>query len=411
MKRSTSKTTLWAIIAGSGVLILLCVCLMAAVAVWVQAREYNDRAALRPTAVVIEQIAPTPTPLPTVVIDIDPNADVQTQIVKAVYRKAYPSVVNITVRQQIGTGEGSDEYFFEGQGSGFVWDKQGHIVTNDHVVADATEVDVTFWDDVTVVAQVVGTDPDSDIAVIQVDVSPNELVPVELGDSDAVQVGDLAIAIGNPFGYEGTLTKGVISAVGRSIPAVTGFQIPEAIQTDAAINPGNSGGPLLDAHGRVIGVNAQIRSVVRANSGVGFAIPINLVKRVVPALIETGHYEHPWLGIAGQTLSPSMARDLGLPAERGILISDVIPNSPAERAQLRPGTHTVNYKGRPVPVGGDIIVQIDDQPLHNFDDLLIYLSRHTSPGQTVTLTVVRDGRKVEVPATLGARPSRPIRLK
>jgi 2-alkenal reductase len=406
MSSSKRKTSLLALIAGAGLLMLLCICLIAAVIVWDQTRERGISLAPTPQRERAVPAQPTSTPLPSIVIEIDPQADVQTQLLTAIYQKVNPSVVNITARQPAGLDTQGDEFFAEGQGSGFVWDKQGHIVTNDHVVADATEVDVTFWNDVVVSAEVIGTDPDSDIAVVRVDVSEDELIPVELGDSDAVQVGDRAVAIGNPFGYEGTLTQGIVSAVGRSIPATTGFQIPEAIQTDAAINPGNSGGPLLDARGRVIGVNAQIRSEVRANSGVGFAIPINLVKRVVPALIETGRYEHPWLGIAGEVVSPSMAQELDLPVERGILVAEVVPDSPAAQAGIRPGTRTENFKGRPVRVGGDIIVQVDDQALSNFDDLLIYLSRYTSPGQEVTLTVVRGDQRIEVPVTLGARPSR-----
>ena len=312
-------------------------------------------------------------------------------------------VVNITVRQKLSDSPG-EEGVTEGQGSGFVWDKQGHIVTNYHVVAGADEVDVTFADDVVVAAQVIGVDPDSDLAVVKVDIDPGELIPAELGDSDTVQVGARAIAIGNPFGYEGTMTMGIVSAVGRSIPAVTGFQIPEAIQTDAAINPGNSGGPLLDTAGRVIGINAQIRSTVRANSGVGFAIPINLARRVVPALIETGRYEHAWLGISGTVIYPSMARDLELPAERGVLIAEVLRGGPAARAGLRPGQRETSYKGRPLVLGGDIIVQIDDQVVNNFDDLLIYLTRKTSPGQEVTLTIWRGNELLQVPVTLQARP-------
>jgi len=406
MNSSNQRSPILAIVVGAGMLVLLCACLIAAVLVWDQTRGRGISLAPAPKATRLVPTRPISTPLPPIVIEIDPQADVQTQLLTAIYQKVNPSVVNITVRQPAGVDTQGDEFFAEGQGSGFVWDKQGHIVTNHHVVADATEVDVTFWNDVVVSAEVVGTDPDSDIAVVRVDVSEDELIPVELGDSDAVQVGDRAVAIGNPFGYEGTLTQGIVSAVGRSIPAVTGFQIPEAIQTDAAINPGNSGGPLLDARGRVIGVNAQIRSTVRANSGVGFAIPINLVKRVVPALIETGRYEHPWLGIAGEVVSPSMAQELNLSVEHGILVVEVVPDSPAVRAGIRPGTRMVNYKGRPVRVGGDIIVQIDDQALNNFDDLLIYLSRHTSPGQEVTLIVVRGDQRIEVPVTLGVRPAR-----
>ncbi len=405
MKTSSRSAILLTAMVGGGFLLFLCASLTLALIAWdrVQGRESNLLAAPRPAAEIVRPAAPTPPP--PVTIEISPAGDGQVNPLTAIYQKVNPSVVNITVRQLANFG-GGGEFFAEGQGSGFVWDKEGHIVTNHHVVADASEVDVTFWNDVAVSAEVIGTDPDSDLAVVKVDVSPDELFPAELGNSDTVQVGEQAIAIGNPFGYEGTMTVGIISAVGRSIPATTGFQIPEAIQTDAAINPGNSGGPLLDAQGRVIGINAQIRSEVRANSGVGFAIPVNLAKRVVPALIERGRYEHSWLGISGMPVTPSMARDLNLPVERGVLIAEVIRNSPAERAGLRPGRRTVNYKGRQIPVDGDILIQIEDQALSNFDDLLIYLSRYTSPGQEVRLAVMRDGRQVEISVTLGTRPSR-----
>ncbi len=394
-------------------LLFLCFGLILVAFTWNLLQGRQGARLITPTPARVEQVSsvevaviPTPTPVPPVVIQIEPGADVETQILTAIYKKVNPSVVNITVRQRAGLRGDEEDFFTEGQGSGFVWDKRGYIVTNDHVVADAAEVEVTFWNDVMALATVVGADPDTDLAVIRVDVDPDQLIPVELGDSDTVQVGDRAIAIGNPFGYEGTMTVGIVSAVGRSIPSMTSFQIPEAIQTDAAINPGNSGGPLLDTQGRVIGVNAQIRSLVRANSGVGFAIPVNLVKRVVPALIERGRYEHPWLGISGQTITPLMAQALELPVERGILIAEVIAGSPAKQAGLRPGARTKMYKGRPVSVGGDIIVQIDDRPLNNFDDLLIYLTRYTSPGQEVILTVIRDGERVEVPVILGTRPTR-----
>ena len=390
-----------------GMAVFLCLCLVAFAVAWDQFQERSARPfpTVRPlvtrqppaTAVV------TATPAPAIIIEIDPSKDEQTRLLSAIYQKVNPSVVNITVRQKLSDSPG-EEGVTEGQGSGFVWDKQGHIVTNYHVVAGADEVDVTFANDVVVAAQVIGVDPDSDLAVVKVDIDPGELIPAELGDSDTVQVGARAIAIGNPFGYEGTMTMGIVSAVGRSIPAVTGFQIPEAIQTDAAINPGNSGGLLLDAAGRVIGINAQIRSTVRANSGVGFAIPINLARRVVPALIETGRYEHAWLGISGTVIYPSMARDLGLPAERGVLIAEVLRGGPAARAGLRPGQRETTYKGRPLVLGGDIIVQIDDQVVNNFDDLLIYLTRKTSPGQEVTLTIWRGNDLLQVPVTLQARP-------
>lgn len=405
MKASNRGAILLTAILGGGLLLFLCASLALALIAWdqFQDREIPLSAAPKPTSEPIRSAAPTLLPVAT--FEVSPAGDDRVNPLTAVYQRVNPSVVNITVRRPE-PFSGRDEFFTEGQGSGFVWDKAGYIVTNHHVVADASEVDVTFWNDVTVSAKVIGADPDSDLAVVKVDMSPDELFPAELGDSDAVRVGEQAIAIGNPFGYEGTMTVGIISAVGRSIPATTGFQIPEAIQTDAAINPGNSGGPLLDAQGRVIGINAQIRSEVRANSGVGFAIPVNLAKRVVPALIEHGRYEHSWLGISGIPVTPSMARDLDLSAERGVLIAEVIRNSPAERAGLRSGRRTVSYKGRQIPIDGDILVRIDDQTLNNFDDLLIYLSRYTSPGQEVRLTVMRDGRQVEIPVTLGTRPSR-----
>lgn len=403
-RRGTSL--LVAAIVGS-MAVFLCLCLLAFAVVWDQVQERSVRPLPTARSQIVRQTPTaaiaTATPVPAIIIEIDPSKDEQTRLLSAIYQKVNPSVVNVTVRQKL-SGSPGEEGVTEGQGSGFVWDKQGHIVTNYHVVAGADEVDVTFANDVVVAARVIGVDPDSDLAVVKVDIDPSELIPAELGDSDTVQVGARAIAIGNPFGYEGTMTMGIVSAVGRSIPAVTGFQIPEAIQTDAAINPGNSGGPLLDDAGRVIGINAQIRSTVRANSGVGFAIPINLARRVVPALIETGRYEHAWLGISGTVIYPSMARDLGLPAERGVLIAEVLRGGPAARAGLRPGQRETTYKGRPLVLGGDIIVQIDDQVVNNFDDLLIYLTRKTSPGQEVTLTIWRGNELLQVPVTLQARP-------
>jgi 2-alkenal reductase len=251
-----------------------------------------------------------------------------------------------------------------------------------------------------------------------VDPDLHELRPVELGDVDEVEVGDRAIAIGNPFGLEGTLTQGIISAKGRSIPALTSFAIPEALQTDAAINPGNSGGPLLDWQGRVIGVNAQIEtgsSLVQANTGIGFAIPVNIVKRVVPALITDGRYDHAWLGISGQTYSPAWADTLGFSEEmRGAYVMYVEPGGPADEAGLQAGTRQTDIMlgfdlGQPVylAAGGDMIVAVNDQPVKKFDDLLVYLERYTSPGDRVELTVVRsDGRQQVIPVKLGKRPQR-----
>ncbi|MDH7486993.1 MAG: trypsin-like peptidase domain-containing protein [Anaerolineae bacterium] len=346
--------------------------------------------------------SPTPTSPSVIDIVIQPGADVETEILNAVYRKVNPSVVNITTDL--------------GQGSGFVWDDKGHIVTNDHVVQGAAEVYVTFDDGMQIPAQVIGEDPDSDLAVVKVDAELHELRPVELGDVDDVEVGDRAIAIGNPFGLQGTLTQGIISAKGRSIPALTNFAIPEALQTDAAINPGNSGGPLLDAEGRVIGVNAQIEtgsSFVRANAGIGFAIPVNIAKRVVPALIETGHYDHPYLGISMQAYSPSLWKLLGLdPDLRGVYVLSVVSGGPADQAGIRAGTRdTGKYLPgptgpEPLYAGGDVIVAIGDRPVRDNADLLIYLFRYASPGDVVDLKVVRNGREMVIPVKLGVRPRR-----
>jgi 2-alkenal reductase len=350
---------------------------------------------------VEKEVLVTPTPVAPAMTT---QLDVETQILTEVYRKVNPSVVNIRTDQ--------------GEGSGFVWDTEGRIVTNDHVVQSARDVLVTFADGVSLPATVIGEDPDSDLAAVEVDPDLHELRPVELGDVDEVDVGERAIAIGNPFGLEGTLTQGIISAKGRSIPALTSFVIPEALQTDAAINPGNSGGPLLDSQGRVIGVNAQIEtgsSLVLANSGSGFAIPVNIVRRVVPALIAEGHYDHAWLGITGQTYSPAWASALGLPEEaRGAYVMQVESGGPADESGLQAGTRQTDVLlgfdfGQPVylAAGGDLIVAVNDQQVTKFDDLLVYLERYTSPGDQVELTVVRsDGRQQVIPVKLGKRPQR-----
>jgi 2-alkenal reductase len=312
-------------------------------------------------------------------------------------------VVNIEVIQSV--PRGPEGFEFPVTGSGFIIDKEGHIVTNNHVVAHAAQVWVTLYDDTRVPAEVIGTDPDSDLAVLKVSLPPDRLVPVELGDSSQVKVGQKAIAIGNPFGLEGSMTVGIVSAVGRTIPSGTSvFSIPEAIQTDAPINPGNSGGPLLDLAGRVIGVNTQIRSEDRANSGVGFAVPVNIVKQVVPNLIATGQHVWPWLGVRGGTLTPDMAQANGLPVDRGAYIAEVIEGGPSYKAGLRGAMDEIEVNGRPVPIGGDVIIAIDGTPIRNFDELLIYVTRHASVGQTVELTVVRGTEELKIPVTLEARP-------
>jgi 2-alkenal reductase len=289
-------------------------------------------------------------------------------------------------------------------------DTQGHIVTNNHVIADTTELLVTLYDGTILPATVVGVDPDSDLAIIKVDAPPESLRPVTWGDSDQVRVGQRAVAIGNPFGFENTLTSGIISGLSRSLPAITGYRIPEIIQTDAAINPGNSGGPLLNSQGEVIGVNSAIvpnfnQSGERSFLGVGFAIPSNLAQRVVPVLIENGEYAHAWIGFRGMDVFPEIAAAMNLSEAKGALVIRVVPNSPAEKAGLRGGNSEVDVMGQPVIVGGDVIVRIEESEVRHFDDILSYLSRNGEVGATVDLTIIRAGRTETLMVTLGERPS------
>ncbi|HEY4690871.1 MAG TPA: trypsin-like peptidase domain-containing protein, partial [Anaerolineae bacterium] len=268
-------------------------------------------------------------------------------------------------------------------------------------------VEVTFADGSTQTARILGVDPDSDLAVLDVDAVPPDAQPLPLGDSTALQVGQSVAAIGNPFGLEGTLTVGVVSAAGRVVPSgLSQFSIPQMIQTDAAINPGNSGGPLLNLLGEVVGVNTQIQTAdgVRANAGVGFAVPSNIVARVAPALIAEGKYTWPWLGVRGGTLTPAIAQANGLGETRGAYIAETLPGGPADKAGLRGATREGEVGGLPVPVGGDVVTAIDGQPVRAFDDLLEYVALRARVGQTVQLTVLRDGREQAMNITLEARP-------
>jgi S1-C subfamily serine protease len=342
----------------------------------------------KPLAVVA-----TPTPLPP---DLFSQVDVEEQLVINVYARVSPAVVCITAEQRFGACIGS----------GFVIDRDGHIVTNNHVAEASPNLLATLADERTVLAEVVGTDPGSDLAVLKIDVSPEELTVADLGDSSTLQVGQRAIAIGNPFGLERTVTTGVVSSLGRTLDREdSDFLIAELIQTDAAVNPGNSGGPLLDSQGRVIGVNTAIRSVTGVNSGVGFAVPVDIVKRVVPELIANGRYRHPWVGVSGSTISPEMYEVMDLPVQTGVLIMTVEPDSPASKAALRGGDQEVDVSGIRMRVGGDILVVIDGFPVRRFDDLINYLATRTSVGDTVTLTVIRDGSRIDVKVTLEERPS------
>ena len=342
----------------------------------------------------------TPTALPQSVVD---EASAEDRLLINIYERLNPAVVNIQILIDAPSGIG-DDLFPEGEGSGFIIDKEGRIVTNNHVVEGADEVQVTLYDGAVVEARVLGTDPHSDLAVIDVDLPPQLLRPVELGDSDGLRVGQRAIAIGNPFGLEGTLTTGVISALGRTLPADSLFTIPEVIQTDAAINPGNSGGPLLNADGLVIGVNTAIRTTTGGSTGVGFAVPVNLVKRVIPYLISEGHYDHPRLGITGMTITPLLVEAMDLPVDGGVLVSEVTANGPAEKAGIRGGSKEISIQGRQVPQGGDIIVSIDGHSIRQFEDLLSYIVMETEVDQEIALGIVRDGDERVVKAVLEARP-------
>jgi 2-alkenal reductase len=349
--------------------------------------------------------------------------DQEEQVLVNIYQRVNPGVVYIDVVVAATQNESGGE----GTGSGFVFDKQGHIVTNNHVVADASTINVIFSDGTSAKAKVVGTDSYSDLAVIQVDVPADKLVPVELGDSSNLQPGQKVIAIGNPYGLAGTMTTGIVSAVGRTLPETgsqpnndnsstsTGsFINPEIIQTDAAINPGNSGGPLLDSRGLVIGVNTAIRSASTgatgqaSNSGIGFAVPVNTVKRVAPQLISEGKISYPYLGITsrdGLKLS-TIADKLGVNVTDGVLVFEVVPNGPAAKAGLRGGNarDTIDVQGAPVPLGGDIITAYNGQPVKDYTDLISKLTSLSKPGDTVTLTILRDGKQQDIKLTVGERP-------
>ncbi len=365
----------------------------------------------QPTATVVQPL-PTPTTAAGLVPPLEDEAAaanaLENQIV-AVHETVGPSVVNITNRS-IAYDMFMQPVPQEGSGSGFLYDDQGHIVTNFHVVEGADQLLVNFADGRAYEAVLVGQDPTNDLAVIRIDVS-GELPPaVPLADSDKVRVGQFVVAIGNPFGLEQTLTVGVISALGRIIqsPEEDRF-IGEAIQTDAAINPGNSGGPLLDLQGRVIGVNSQIISPSRANAGIGFAVSSNTVRRVVPELIARGYYPHAWVGISSLPLNTRTAeafREAGmnLSVDKGLLILEVVPGGPADQAGIQGGDRIVRFGRFNIPLDGDVLVEIDEQTVQTSQDLNMYLDTRTVVGQTVKLTVVRDGAEQTIEVTLGERP-------
>jgi len=291
-----------------------------------------------------------------------------------------------------------------GLGSGFVHDYEGHIITNYHVIEGATSIQVTFLDGNITGASKAGEDPYSDLAVIKVNPDITTLYPVMLGNSSALTVGEPVAAIGNPFGLSDTITVGIVSALGRELEAPKDYQIVDIIQVDAAINPGNSGGPLVNIKGQVVGVNTAIISGTGAFAGVGFVIPSDTVKREIHDLIATGHYAHPWVGVAGVDVNLAIAQYIGLEKPEGLLIMDVIPGSPADQAGLQGGTEPVIIGGQQILIGGDVMVGIDDQPVRKLNDLAVYTERTKRPGDQVTLTIIRNGRQLEKNLVLGERP-------
>ncbi len=362
-----------------------------------------DQAALIESVVatVIAQAPPaepmaTPVPLPTVaaipVAAFDQS--LQDQLVD-IYRKINPSVVHIFVFDQI-----EDTSLPLGTGSGFVFDEEGHIVTNNHVVTEGERFEVVFANGLRRSAELIGADVDSDLGVLQVDELPEDVSPISLSDSRDLQVGQFVIAIGNPFGEAGSMSVGIVSGLGRTLESQRiaegggRYSLPEVIQTDAAINPGNSGGPLLDLQGEVVGVNSAISTRTGTNSGVGFSIPVNAVKQIVPRLILDGAYTYPFIGIRMLSLNLELQEQLDLPVAAGAYVTEVTDDSPAKDAGL------IGANGP----GGDLIIAVDGTEIISSDDLIAYLVFESEVGQTVDLTVLRDGEEIMVPLTLGERP-------
>ncbi len=351
-------------------------------------------------------IAPTEPPAPT--LDLPPGGETILQnqdLLVNLFAQANPGIVAVRVITDQGSGEGS----------GFVYDTQGHIVTNYHVVQGNTSMEIDFPSGTKVHGTVVGSDLDSDIAVVKVDVPSAELKPLLLGDSDQVKVGEMVVAIGNPFGFSSTMTMGIVSAKGRNLESIRqtsdgrSFSAGDLIQTDAAINPGNSGGPLINMKGEVVGVNRAIQTAATAtsgepvNSGIGFAVSVNIVKKVVPVLISKGSYDYPYLGVSAlDEVTLMLAEALGLPQSRGAYLVEVVTGGPADQAGLQAGTRDTSITG--LKAGGDLITAIDGQPINTYADLIGYLMTKKSPGDQVELTILRDGKEMQVKVTLGKRP-------
>ena len=312
-----------------------------------------------------------------------------------IFEKSEESVVQVNVLR--GESDG-------GMGSGFVYSEDGYVITNQHVVRDAQKVTVTFLDGESYIGDVIGTDQDLDIAVVKVSPSNTYLQPIKIGDSSKLKVGERIAAIGNPFGLSGSMTSGIVSQIGRLLPQESGYSIPDVIQTDAAINPGNSGGPLINMKGEVVGINTAIQSATGEFSGIGFAVPSNTVKKVVPVLIENGEFKHPWMGISGTDVDPELAEVRGLKSSKGFLVVSVIEESPAELAGLLGVTETKEMDGREFALDGDIILAIDGKTVRKISDILVHLQREKSIGDDMALSVNRNGEMLELTMVLEERP-------
>ena len=316
-----------------------------------------------------------------------------------IFDKSEPGVVRVNV-QKIETKDAGG-----GVGSGFVFDKKGHVITNAHVIDDAEKVTVTFLDGRSYNAEIIGIDEATDIAIIKVNVEPTLLQPLSIGNSSNLKVGEPIAAIGNPFGLSGSMTSGIVSQLGRLLPSSTEYRIPDIIQTDAAINPGNSGGPLLNMYGEVVGINTAIQSATGEFTGVGFAVPSQTVSKIVPTLIEKGEYSHPWIGISGRDIDPDLAKVLELKEAVGFLVITVVEDSPAFEAGLIGSEKSIEVKGVKYPMGGDIILTVDDVEVRKIDDILIHLQREKSVGDEMVLEILRDGRTTSVTVLLQERPN------
>ncbi len=316
-----------------------------------------------------------------------------------IFEKSESGVVRVNV-QRSETVDGTG-----GLGSGFVFDKKGHIITNAHVVVDAKKVVVTFLDGRSYNAEIIGVDEFTDLAVIKVNADLVLLRPLALGDSSNLKVGEQIAAIGNPFGLSGSMTSGIVSQLGRLLPSGSGYSIPDVIQTDAAINPGNSGGPLLNMRSEIVGINTAIQSATGEFTGVGFAIPSQTIAKIVPTLIEKGEYKHPWIGISGRDIDPDLAKVLGLKDAVGFLIVTVVENSPASKAGLIGSEKTIEVQGVNYPMGGDIILSVDGIDVRKIDDILIHLQRAKSVGDEMVLEILRDNRTTNITIVLQERPN------